>query len=80
MKIYNNNMAFGDGGPFDFDGSDFDAACKQFADEMMPCIEGWVDEEMADPDFEAVGYIEDVRGKMITAMRAEFISGLVEVK
>lgn len=81
MKIYNNNSAFGDGGPFDFDGSDFDAACGAFADEMEDCFytlasEAWEADDNIDPGTDEDEWLV----ARVEEMRAEFIAGLTEVK
>jgi hypothetical protein len=34
MRIYNNNPAFGDCGPWDIEAETFEAACESLADEM----------------------------------------------
>lgn len=81
MKIYNNNPEFGDGGPFEFDGDDFDAACEAFADEMTDAFRTWArvslnsiqeqDEIADDAAFEAAE---------IESMRDAFIAGLSEIE
>ncbi len=96
MRLYNNNSAFGDGGPFDFDGDDFDAACEAFADEMADNFRTWAAEYAdtyeypeiptldIDPYEENKEAYEAVRAQVIArkidSMRAEFIAGLTEVQ
>jgi len=81
MKIYNNNPAFGDCGPFESDADTFEQAREQFADEMQSSFEAWADEivehgHLGEPgDFTRYS----TRDEAIVGMRAEFIKGLSEV-
>ena len=70
MKIYNNNPAYGDGGPHEAE------SFEALANEMQPNFEEWArdEENQAEHPDEL-----DSRVERIESMRAEFVAGLVEV-
>jgi len=83
MKIYNNNPAFGDCGPFEVDAPTFRLACHLLANEMRPNFEGWA-QEQEDRHAADVMFNPDLpefmpREKRIAEMRHEFLKGLTEV-
>lgn len=83
MKIYNNNSAFGDCGPFDIDAPTFKLACFELANEMRNSFEQWVRDQEShhvsdaihDPSLSELPP-RDVR---MAEMRREFLKGLTEV-
>ena len=83
MKVYNNNPAFGDCGPFEIDAPTFRLACFQLANEMQSNFKMWAKEQ---EDRHAVDVMFNPglpefmsREKRIAEMRREFLKGLTEV-
>lgn len=86
MKIYNNNPAFGDCGPFDCESDDFDLECRRLADEMAFAFSEWARDEFeqlienTDPEDLPEENEDEYLHEAIAKMRAEFIHGLTEVQ
>jgi hypothetical protein len=79
MKIYNNNPAFGDCGPFDIDAPTFRLACFELANEMQSSFKMWAREHLDATE----GPLPVTPAQYICAdiarMRREFLKGLTEV-
>lgn len=78
MKIINTNELFGDRGPFDAD------SFEALADEMMPTITDWAQEELSKFDdmvehYEADDVDRPQLHDIIQQMRDDFIDGLEEI-
>ncbi|MDD5542817.1 MAG: hypothetical protein PHX83_06550 [Acidobacteriia bacterium] len=83
MKIYNNNPAFGDCGPFESEAETFESACEKLADEIRPSFELWARERLdvlEQDSGETVGDVEQWISDDISEMRDKFIAGLAEVR
>lgn len=77
MKIYNNNSAFGDGGPFEAES--FESLADEMADMFYnDAVEEFAMElyENAEDCFDQDAWLET----RVAELRAEFIAGLTEVK
>ena len=78
MKIYNNNPAFGDCGPFDSEAPTFRLACFELANEMQPNFETFADaQEYSEDDTEEE--IKSYRREHIAMQRRTFIDGLTQI-
>lgn len=79
IRIYNNNPAFGDGGPFEFEAATFDDACDALVGEMESTFQEWAWDASqaadATPD-----NTDDWIYKRVHEMREEFRRGLTEVR
>ena len=82
MKIYNNNPAFGDCGPFEIDAPTFLMACSQLANEMRVNFKIWANEQEEAGIENGIPYEQLERGRSdrIAEMRREFLKGLTEVE
>jgi hypothetical protein len=81
MKIYNNNPAFGDCGPFDIDAPTFRLACHMLANEMQSSFKTWAEEQGEVEVENGIPYehVERSHDERIAEMRREFLKGLTEM-
>jgi hypothetical protein len=79
FRIYNNNPAFGDGGPFEVEAETFEVARERLADEMELTFWSWAREAANDPDA-TPDNIYDWISERAAGMRAEFLRGLAEIR
>jgi hypothetical protein len=82
VKIYNNNPDYGDEGPFEFDGDNFETACEAFADEMKgklhnEAVEDWAMMIEMDEDADDCLTQDEWLAERVAELREEFIEGLV---
>jgi hypothetical protein len=77
-KIYSNNPAFGDGGPFAIDAATFGAACELLAAEMTPTFAEWARDQHCDASAEVDGSQWTV-AQYAEQIRREFIAGLTQI-
>jgi len=78
MKIYNNNPAFGDCGPFEIDAPTFRMACFELANEMQPNFETFANEQEYGEDY-TEEEIRSYRREHTAMQRRMFIEGLCVV-